>query len=150
MYDFEKLDKRKILLGYIFLVSNRLQTVMDNKIPELSAKQWFVSIMLGMFDEPPTLKQLAEMCCSSHQNTKQIVLKLEEKGFLAIYDDKDDKRAIRIKATDKLRKWERTTQQSANDFLSAMFSDLSQEQLLELSESLGKIHKKLGQILGNS
>ena len=38
MYDFEKMDKRYLIFGNIFLLANRLQTVMDNAKKDLTAK----------------------------------------------------------------------------------------------------------------
>lgn len=40
---------------------------------------------------------------SSHQNVKQILLKLEKKGFVTIIVDKNDKRKQRIELTDYCR-----------------------------------------------
>ena len=37
---------------------------------------------------------------SSHQNVKQILLKLEKKGFVSISVDEQDKRKQRIELTD--------------------------------------------------
>ncbi len=59
MYDFEKMDKRLIIFANVFLLSNRLQTILDREMGEVTSKQWLVLVMLGMFDEPPTLKELA-------------------------------------------------------------------------------------------
>lgn len=143
MYDFETMDKRLIIFGNLFLLANRLQTVLDSQMEDLTAKQWLVITMLGMFDEPPTLKQLAKMCDSSHQNTKQIVLKLEAKGFLKIEKDSKDARAMRISTTSKCQEWELANQENSAKFVHAMFASLTQEEIITTSASLIKIYDAL-------
>lgn len=149
MYNFETMDKRLIIFGNLFLLANRLQVVMDNEMEELTSKQWLVLTMLGMFDEPPTLKQLAKMCNTSHQNTKQIVLKLESKGFLQLTKDLNDARALRISATAKCQEWELTHQENGARFVDQMFSTLTQEEIFTTTTALLKIYDALEEISKN-
>ncbi len=146
MYDFKTMDKRYLIFGNLFLVSNRLQTTMDSKIPEITAKQWFVLMMLGMFDEAPTLKQLAAMGDSSHQNIKQIALKLESKGFLKLVPDTKDRRALRIFTTKEFERWEKENQKGSHQFVENMFVGLSLEETTILSDLLFKIYNNLGEM----
>lgn len=143
MYDFEKMDKRYIIFANIFLLSNRLQTVMDSNIEELTAKQWLTAMMLGMFDEPPTLKQLAKICDSSHQNTKQLISKLESKGFIRIENDSKDLRAMRILTTDKWIKWNQDNNENAINFITKMFENLTDEEIAVMNKAQQKIYKNL-------
>lgn len=143
MYDFEKMDKRYIIFANIFLLSNRLQTVMDSNIEELTAKQWLTAMMLGMFDEPPTLKQLAKICDSSHQNTKQLISKLESKGFIRIENDSKDLRAMRILTTDKWVKWNQDNNESSINFITKMFENLTDEEITVMNKAQQKIYKNL-------
>lgn len=149
MYDFEKMDKRYIIFANIFLLSNRLQTVMDSSIEELTAKQWLTAMMIGMFDEPPTLKQLAKVCDSSHQNTKQLILKLEMKGFIRIENDSKDLRAMRILTTDKWQKWNHNNIQNSMDFIAKMFFNLTNEEITVINTVQQKIYKNLADMEEN-
>ncbi|WMJ83538.1 MarR family winged helix-turn-helix transcriptional regulator [Oscillospiraceae bacterium LTW-04] len=144
MYDLEKLDKRKFVFGNIFLLSNRLQTVMDRTTDELTAKQWFVLMVLEMFEEPPTLKMLADMYDSSHQNIKQLVLKLEKKGFVRVEDDPTDRRTMRIVATAKCQQWDEENKAITEDFLNRMFNHLTAEEIETLRTVQQKIYTNLG------
>lgn len=144
MYDFETMDKRKIVFGNIFLLANRLQTVMDQTANELTAKQWFVITMLGMFEESPTLKQLAAICDSSHQNTKQIVLKLEAKGFVKVEQDSKDRRALRIVTTDLCKRWDDENKEFAVKFIDQMFRNLNDEEVSSLNSAQQKLYETLG------
>ncbi|MEA4989126.1 MAG: MarR family transcriptional regulator [Anaerovorax sp.] len=143
MYDFENMDKRYIIFGNTFLTANRLQSVMDSTGNELTAKQWLVITMLGMFDTPPTLVQLAKMCDSTHQNTKQIVLKLEKKDFIRIEKDKKDKRAMRILKTEKCKKWDEANKEFAKHFINEMFCDLTENEISYFCNIQQKIYKRL-------
>lgn len=146
MYDFENMDPRYIIFGNLFLVANRLQTVMDNEAKDLTAKQWFLILMLGMFDNPPTLKELAKMCDTSHQNTKQIVLKLEAKGFVRIEKDEKDGRAMRIIATEKCKEWDEANREFSTTFINTMFDHLTKEEIAITCSSLFKLYDSLGEM----
>lgn len=45
MCDFENMDKRLIVFGYLFRIANRLQSKMDSQMKDLTAKQWFVKLV---------------------------------------------------------------------------------------------------------
>ncbi len=143
MYDFKKMDKRYIIFANIFLLSNRLQTVMDNDIKQLTAKQWLTAMMIGLFNEPPTLKQLAKICDSSHQNTKQLISKLESKGFIRIENDSRDLRAMRIFTTDKWVKWNQDNNQNSIRFIAKMFENLTDDEIAVMNKAQQKIYKNL-------
>ena len=144
MYNLEKMDKRLLIFGNLFRVYNRLQTKIDNVMEEITSKQWFVILALEMFEEPPTLKELAIKCDYSHQNTKQIVNKLKEKDFVKIVEDIEDKRAIRIVLTDKIKSWSKENEEVSRKFLEIMFSTLDNEEIKVLSNTLFKIYDQLG------
>lgn len=148
MYDFENMDKRYIIFGNIFLLANRLQNVMDQKANEITAKQWFVLAMLGMFDYAPTLKELAAMCDSSHQNTKQIVLKLQSKGFVKIEADPFDKRAMRIVVTDECERWNEKNEEFSQRFIDKMFNSISKEEIEVMNSAQQKIYSTLAEMKG--
>lgn len=149
MYDFEKMDKRYVIFGDIFMLANRLQTVMDKSNNDLTAKQWFVMVMLGMFEEPPTLKELAGQCGYSHQNTKQLVLKLEEKGFVVIKKDRYDMRAMRIITTERIRQWDEENKQFETQFVGAMFRGITNDEIKTMVSVQRKLYGNLGIMEGN-
>lgn len=150
MYDFESMDKRLIVFGYLFRVANRLQSKMDSQMKDLTAKQWFVILALGLFEEPPTLKQLAMACDTSHQNTKQLVQKLAEKGFVTIQNDKKDGRAMRIATTNQCEQWDKDNELIATQFIDSMFLGMSKEEITALSGSLMKVFENLENVNGGS
>ncbi|MBR3598354.1 MAG: MarR family transcriptional regulator, partial [Lachnospiraceae bacterium] len=90
--DFTGIEPSYFLLGLLSAFDNRFQAMADNDMKEISWKQFFAIICIDMCKESPTVKELAEIMGSSHQNVKQILLKLEKKGFVRIAVDEKDKR----------------------------------------------------------
>lgn len=146
MYDFEHMDKRLIIYANTFLVANRLQTVMDAELEEVTSKQWLAIIMLGAFEEPPTLKQMAQMCSASHQNTKQIMLKLHQRGYVNMVKDEKDGRAMRIIPLAKIQELNAKYEERSKKFIEEMFSDLTEEEIAVMCKAQFKLYDRLEQI----
>lgn len=143
------IDMQKYIFGSIFLASNRLQVLGDQYLglEGMTTKQWFLTVMISQFGEnPPTLSEVAELVGNSRQNVKQLALKLEEKGFLNICKDDRDARALRLKLTDKSREfWERRSTQD-DEYIAALFKELSGEEITCMSKGFGKLMKKIEQM----
>ena len=101
--DFSSVPSNGYLLGLLSAFENRFQAAADNLMKEISWKQFFAIICINACKEPPTLKELSDILGSSHQNVKQILLKLEKKGFVSFVADDKDKRKQRILVTDVCR-----------------------------------------------
>ncbi len=144
MFDLKSMDKRLLIFGGLFTTSNRLQILMDQTIEDLTAKQWFVIAILELFKEPPSLIQLANACDSSYQNIKQIVLKLEKKGFVKLESNKNDKRAKSVVMTSKIKTWSEQNKEMTEEFVDSMFIGLTQKEIDDFSNTLLKIYEKLG------
>jgi len=96
------------IFGRIFPLNNALQNYLDRMLKEdnLTVKQMFTMLAIDHFkDETPTLKDIAKLMQSSHQNVKQLVNKLERNGFVQISKDENDKRSLRIMLTKKAHKY---------------------------------------------
>ena len=99
--DFSGIPSSYYLLGLLSAFENRFQAMADSTMQEISWKQFFAIICINMCREAPTLKELSEILGSSHQNVKQILLKLEKKNFIRFRADETDKRKQRIELTDE-------------------------------------------------
>lgn len=142
----EKSDKKLSSYVEIFLLANRLQTVANMGMHEITAKQWLPLIILGRLKNPPTLKELSEICGISHQSTKQLVQKLEEKGYVKIEEDKKDKRAMRISVTSKFDDWVKQYSNRNYGFVYEVFSCLSKEEVEAFFKAQKKLLNKLSKI----
>ncbi|MBR5058877.1 MAG: MarR family transcriptional regulator [Clostridiales bacterium] len=97
--DVTEIPKEYYLLGLLSAFQNRFQAVADSAMKEISWKQFFAIVCINMCKEPPTLKELSDIFGSSHQNLKQILIKLEKKKFVEFQTDESDKRKQRIVLT---------------------------------------------------
>lgn len=127
--DFTGVESSYFLLGLLSAFDNRFQAMADNAMKEISWKQFFAIICINMCKKSPTVKELAEIMGSSHQNVKQILLKLEKKGFVRITVDEKDKRKQRIELTDYCREFCMRNDELSAGMLEKMFEGISEEQL---------------------
>ncbi len=123
-------ESKYIIFALIFMLSNKLQTIGDSFFAEVSTKQWFTLLVLNiMGDYSPTLSELSEAVGSSHQNVKQLVLKLEQKGYVEITKDSEDARRLRIKATPKSEAFSQEYHQKSAEFMDKLFGQFKPEDL---------------------
>lgn len=127
--DCTGIEASYFLIGLLSAFENRFQAVADNMMKEISWKQFFAIICINLCKESPTVKELAEIMGSSHQNVKQILLKLESKGFVSITTDEQDKRKQRIEITQYCKDFCSGNEELSGAFMKQMFSGISPEQL---------------------
>ena len=127
--DFTGINSSYFLLGLLSAFENRFQAVADSAMKEISWKQFFAVICINLCKDKPTVKELAEIMGSSHQNVKQILLKLEKKGFVHITVDESDKRKQRIELTDYCREFCAKNDEMMVNIMRKMFDGVSEEQL---------------------
>lgn len=143
MIELEKLqdiDKRYRIFGMIFLLSTKLETMGNTFLGELTTKQWFLMLTLtNFFETPPTLSQLAKQMGTSHQNTKQLALKLQEKGFLSIEKDDQDNRALQIVPTEKIEEYVKNREEKDHKFIEDFFGVLTEAEIEDLDKILLKM-----------
>ncbi|MBR4776985.1 MAG: winged helix DNA-binding protein, partial [Lachnospiraceae bacterium] len=99
--------------------------------------------------EAPTLNDLSEVMGSSHQNVKQILLKLENKGFVAMMTDEKDKRKQRFIVTDKCRKFmQENDNQNRNSekIIMSIFEGVDDMSLKVTIETIIKMERNLSKI----
>lgn len=101
--EFGNMPPQAFLLGLLSAFDNRYQAAADAFFKEITWKQFFAVICINLCKEPPTLNELSDVMGSSHQNVKQILLKLEKKGFVELVTDEKDRRKQRIHVTDACR-----------------------------------------------
>ncbi|NFE79582.1 MarR family transcriptional regulator [Clostridium sporogenes] len=138
--EIDNIDKRYHIFGMLFLLSNKLETLGNNFLGELTTKQWFfMLILMNFFKDPPTLSELALEMGTSHQNAKQIAIKLEEKGFLVVRKDTRDKRVLRLTPTDKIEKYVKLREDKDYFFIEKFFKVLTVEEVRNVYEAFTKL-----------
>ena len=141
--DFSEVPPEYFLLGLLSAFENRFQSIADNMMKEISWKQFFAIICINMCKEPPTLNELSEILGSSHQNVKQILLKLESKGFIKFQEDKQDKRKQRITLTKKCLNFCEKNNETSAQIMQKMFEGISEKDIKTTIKTIIKIDENL-------
>ena len=143
---FGQMPPQAFLLGLLSAFDNRYQAAADRFFKEITWKQFFAIICINLCKEPPTLNDLSEVMGSSHQNVKQILLKLEGKGFVSMMADEKDKRKQRYFVTDKCREFlEANDNQSktSSQIIAQIFDGVSDKDLAVTIKTIMKMEKNL-------
>jgi len=127
--DFTGIEAPYFLIGLLSAFENRFQTIADSAMHEMSWKQFFAVICINMCKEAPTLKELSDILGSSHQNVKQILLKLEKKEFVQFKQDETDKRKQRILLTDKCKEFCEKNDEMSRAVMYKMFEGVSEKDI---------------------
>ena len=147
--EFGQMPPQAFLLGLLSAFDNRYQAAADKYFKEITWKQFFAIICINLCKEPPTLNDLSEVMGSSHQNVKQILLKLESKGFVSMMADEKDKRKQRYFVTDKCRKFlEDNDNQSRTSvqIIEQIFEGVDENSLTITIETIMKMERNLEKI----
>ena len=95
-------NQRKAIFSSLFIVANKLQTIFDNHIPQISLKQFMLLSIVRQSKELLTFTQLGNILGCSRQNIKKLAEILEKKGFVIIQKSPYDTRAMCICPIDKV------------------------------------------------
>ncbi len=104
-------NQRKAIFSTLFIVANKLQTLFDSRIPEISLKQFMLLAIVRQSEEQLTFTQLGNLLGCSRQNIKKLADVLMKKGFITIQQSPHDARALCICPTEKVNDY------FQNDFL---------------------------------
>jgi len=126
----------------IFLLSNKLQYIIDKELQkdQLTTKQFLlIAAVEKAFEGPPSLKEVAYVLGTSHQNVKQIANQLERKGFIVMEKDPKDKRVTRLKVTEKNRRYWDSKAGDHEEIVLGLFSYLSEEEITFLHSTVNNM-----------
>ncbi len=147
--DFSGIPRSYYLLGVLSAFDNRFQAMADQSMREISWKQFFAVICINLCKEPPTLRELSGILGSSHQNVKQILLKLERKGFVSMITDEKDKRKQRFLITDKCREFleEKDNQSKTSaQIIGQIFEGVDESSLVITIDTIMKLERNLAKL----
>jgi len=151
MDKLNQLPDQQYILGNLFVVANKLEKVMDQALKpfEITSKQWILAAVIELFDTAPTIKEISNAMGTSHQNIKQVALKLEQKELLNLKKDAQDKRVTRaeLNAT-KSEFWE-STQPEGELFSRQLFKDIDSNDLTTLRKTITQILSNLEALESN-
>lgn len=144
--EFGQMPPQAFLLGLLSAFDNRFQASADNFMKEITWKQFFAIICIKLCKEAPTLNDLADVMGSSHQNVKQILLKLERKGFVSMTPDQKDRRKQRIVLTDKCREFCEKNDAPSQSIIGRIFEGIDEEQLRVTIETIMDMERNVSKL----
>ena len=141
--DFSEIPPSYYLLGLISAFENRFQAMADSSMQEISWKQFFLIICVNLCKEPPTIGELSEIVGSSHQNVKQLLLKLEKKDFISFRPDETDRRKQRIHLTRHCAEFCAKNDEMSLDIMTHMFEGILEKDIKITIRTIMQIEKNL-------
>lgn len=147
--EFGDMPPQAFILGLLSAFDNRFQAAADAFFKEITWKQFFAIICINLCKEAPTINELSDVMGSSHQNVKQILLKLEKKGFVTTVTDEKDKRKQRIIVTDEARKFLEENDnngQHSQYIIGQIFNGISDKNLQTTIQTIMKMERNLSEI----
>ena len=147
--EFGEMPPQAFLLGLLSAFDNRYQAAADNYFREITWKQFLAIICINLCKEPPTLNELSDIMGSSHQNVKQILLKLEKKHFVSTVPDEKDKRKQRIFVTDKCRSFLEQNDnngQQSQYVIGRIFDGIDEKSLQTTIQTIMKMERNLSEL----
>ena len=121
---------REYLFGSIFLLANRLQTLGDGYLEEVTLKQWLLLIMIHVMDrEHPSVTEAADFMGSTRQNVRKMLEVLEGKGFVELLANPLDRRTLSVALTPKTEQFFARFQAKGDAFLDQLFAGIPPEEL---------------------
>lgn len=142
MNKLDTVGDQEFVFGALLVVANKMDTLLERTLSKhnVTAKQWFLLLILfNLFEEPPTIKEAAREMGSSHQNVKQVALKLEEKGMLILEKDKKDLRATRLIPSEKSYEFWKATANDGKAFMQAFYKGIENESMNHARRLMEKI-----------
>jgi DNA-binding MarR family transcriptional regulator len=140
----ERIEMEKYILVILFLIQQRWGYIINKELAEdeITTKQWLLMIVLAnAFENPPSMQKVADAMSTTHQNVKQLATRLEDRGFLKINRDPNNRRALRLNVTkDCMAYWEKRSPEDMQS-IKSFFSSLKDQEVNELFKIMSKLEK---------
>lgn len=133
-------NQGKAIFSTLFIAGNKLQTIFDNRIPEISLKQFMLLSIVRQSKEQLTFTQLGNLLGCSRQNVKKIADVLAKKGFITIQQSPHDTRAMCICPTEKVNHWFQRDFSKYQEELKYLFEVYTEEEMETLFILLSRLY----------
>ena len=146
---FDNIKDQDFIFAALLLLANKLDTQLERTLSshDITAKQWFtLLVLINAFESPPSIKDLAREMSTSHQNVKQIALKLEAKGLVKLEKDKRDQRVTKVLITDESQELFKNLEKDGKDFMNSFYEGIEAEDLKQGRKVLEKLMENLNKM----
>ncbi|HML04516.1 MAG TPA: MarR family transcriptional regulator [Methanobacterium sp.] len=152
-FNAERLEMEKYILAVFFLIQQRWGYVINKNLAKdnITTKQWLMLIVIAnAFDHAPSMQEVADALSITHQNVKQLAVRLEDRGFLKIERDQNNRRILRLKVTEECHQyWEKRTPEDIKS-INALFEGINDIEIKNLFEIMSKLEKISGNLYGEA
>lgn len=133
-------DQGKAIFSTLFIAGNKLQTLFDSRIPEVSLKQFMLLSIARQSAVPLTFTQLGNLLGCSRQNIKKLADALMKKGFVRLQQSPLDPRAMTICPTEKAHNFFQNGFSEYQKELSYLFEVYSEEEMETLFTLMSRLY----------
>lgn len=130
----------RAIFNTLFIATNRLQTIFDNHVPDISLKQFMLLSVIRHSTEPLTFTQTGALLGCSRQNVKKVAEALARKGFVTIEQSPLDTRAMCILPTERAEDFFQNAFDSYRKELRHLFEVYTQDEIHALFNLLTKLY----------
>jgi len=141
--NYKGITDRYMIYGTLFALSNRIQTLGDGVFGEVTMKQHFLLISIGVFDEAPSLKEVADFMGCTYQNVKRMASALEKKGYINIRQDEKDHRRLNLELTEKVNNLGKQYEEITIQFMEQMFEGIPEKNIHTTLRTLERMNQNL-------
>ncbi|MCI8417560.1 MAG: MarR family transcriptional regulator [Lachnospiraceae bacterium] len=133
-------NRRKAIFSTLFIAGNKLQTLFDNHIPEITLKQFMLLSIVRQAKEPLPFTQLGNLLGCSRQNIKKLADSLQKKGFVTMEQSPLDTRALCICPTEKVTTYFEEDFVQYQEELAYLFEVYTEDEIETLFLLLSKLY----------
>lgn len=133
-------NQRKAIFSTLLIAANKLQTLFDNHIPEVSLKQFMLLTLVRQSKQQLTFTQLGELMGCSRQNIKKLAEVLMKKGFVTIEQSPCDSRAMCICPTERVNDFFENDFSEYQEELKYLFEVYTDEEIKTMFDLLAKLY----------
>lgn len=120
--------KKSVLFFSLFVMTNRIETIYNGGMEELTLKQLMLLILVSI-SEGETFTRYGKIMGSSRQNIKTLAKALEKKSYVTIRQDVNDRRACGIFLTPKTAKHFKDTDDYYTKQILHLFSEFTADEV---------------------
>ncbi|MCF6336089.1 MAG: MarR family transcriptional regulator [Spirochaetales bacterium] len=142
--DINRIDQEKFIFASLFDITNRLQVLGDRKLKGtgITTRQWFLTLVIQQKQpKAPSIGECAAMMGTSHQNIRQLIKRLEKRGFLVVKQDLHDLRTQRLYLTQLCREFWDTRSSEDLVFINEIFNEFEEKEIANFFGYIGKLRK---------
>ncbi len=137
--NYENFAPPFVLIALMSRFVNRYQSAANAFFKELSWQQMFFLNGITLFNEAPSIKDMADFLGCTHQNANKLYAKLLKDGYIISQQDENDRRKQRLFLTDKAKSFLADNKVGSSESVKEIFSVVSDDEMEILIDAMAKL-----------